>query len=96
MSIAEHALHLLDFSPNTERRKKIENFLDLEQLVSASFGAALPERDQEPAPAASAYSVAARLSRSNYEDQARAEALMSALRQIRVSHAQSPRVIRRA
>ncbi len=96
MSIAEHALHLLDFTPNIAIRKKIENFLDLEQLVSASFGAAEPQREEtQPAPA-TAYSVAARLSRSNYEDQARAEALMSALRQIRVSHAQSPRVIRRA
>lgn len=96
MIIAEQALHLLDLSPNTELRKKIENFLDLEQLVSSSFGAAAPVGKTEWEPErAGAYSVAARLNRSNYEDQARAEALMNALRQIRVSNGQSPRVLRR-
>jgi hypothetical protein len=99
MSISEHALHLLDHTPNFERRKKIENFLDLDQLVSSSFGLTVSETPPtvtQDSNQTGAYSVAARLNRSNYEDQARAEALMSALRQIRVSHAQSPRVIRRA
>lgn len=97
MSIAEQALFLVDLSPNLEQRRRIEAFSDLDQTISASF--ASPEArpaETEPKPQTGAFSVAARLSRSNYEDQARAEALMHALRQIRVSNVQTPRVIRRA
>lgn len=97
MSIAEQALFLVDLSPNLEQRRKLEAFSDLEQTISASF--ASPEacaKEAEQSPQSGAFSVAARLSRSNYEDQARAEALMHALRRIRVSNVQTPRVIRRA
>ncbi|MGZ3695006.1 MAG: hypothetical protein ACXWQO_12665 [Bdellovibrionota bacterium] len=89
MSIADQALFLLDIPPSTSRRKKLENFFDLEQTIRASlraaFGDAEPAAVKAEAPPAP-YSVASRMGRANYEDQARAEALMSALQKLRASH----------
>lgn len=90
MSIADQALFLLDIPPSANRRKKLENFFDLEQTIRASLRAAFGEpeilaakkTEAPPAP----YSVASRMNRANYEDQARAEALTSALQKLRASH----------
>jgi len=100
MSLAEQALFLLDIQPNIRNRKNPENFSSLEQTIVASFpvtsdswGAAAAVEVSSLGNGAAAvlqsspFSVASRMSRSNYEDQARAEALTQALRQIRASHA---------
>ncbi|MGE3263303.1 MAG: hypothetical protein AB7K68_16100 [Bacteriovoracia bacterium] len=86
MSIADQALFLLDIPPSANRRKKLENFFDLEQTIRAAFGEpeTLTAKKTEAPPAP--YSVASRMNRANYEDQARAEALTSALQKLRASH----------
>jgi len=92
MSLAEQALFLLDILPSAQCRKNLENFSNLDQTIVASFPVmdrATPvlveirKTEIEAVP----FSVASRMSRANYEDQARAEALTQALRQIRASHA---------
>jgi hypothetical protein len=100
MSIAEQALFLLDIPPSVEQRNKLENFSDLEPVVRASIKAASGETEAAPArtEAAAPYSMASRMSRPNYEDQARAEALTSALQKLRANYIHRPsngtRVIR--
>ncbi len=97
MNIAEQALFLLDTFPSAQNRKKLENFWNLDQTISASFPGALePEVTAAVAPE-NPYSVASRMNRSNYEDQARAEALTNALRQLRAGYVTktNSRVIRR-
>ena len=87
MSLAEQALFLLDIQPSVRNRKNPENFFNLDQTIGASLPGELAS--QEPANVvveANPFSVATRMIRSNYEDQARAEALTQALRQIRASH----------
>lgn len=90
MSLAEQALYLLDILPSIRNRKSLENFTSLDQTIRASLPDA-PAIPAEPRPAAATeanpFFVASRMNRSNYEDQARAEALTQALRQIRASHA---------
>ncbi len=88
MCLAEQALSLLDILPSIRSRKNLENFSNLDQTIVAS----LPGTQNLVEPGntiaeANPFSVASRMSRSNYEDQARAEALTRALRQIRASHA---------
>lgn len=102
MSLAEQALFLLDILPSIQSRNRLENFSDLEQTIVASLpGTEIPVETVavaaivEPNP----FHVASRMSRSNYEDQARAEALTQALRQIRASNASkssAPRVTGRS
>jgi hypothetical protein len=88
MSLAEQALSLLDILPSIESRNKLENFSSLDQTIVASFpGTSSHSEVAKPTPEANPFSVASRMSRSNYEDQARAEALTQALRQIRASNA---------
>ncbi|MGZ3742047.1 MAG: hypothetical protein ACXVB9_21915 [Bdellovibrionota bacterium] len=90
MSIADQALFLLDIPPSIDKRKKLENFSDLALTVGASLRTAIEEAEPAPAQAEAppaSYSVASRMNRANYEDQAKAEALTRALRQIRASHA---------
>ena len=88
MSLAEQALFLLDIQPNIRNRKNPENFSSLEQTIDSSLpGTAVTLSEATTIGEASPFSVASRMSRSNYEDQARAEALTQALRQIRASHA---------
>jgi hypothetical protein len=103
MSIADQALFLLDIPPSADQRKKLENFSDLEPTVRASLRTATGE--VEPAPAKTeappaSYSVASRMNRANYDDQAKAEALMNALQKLRASHksrmANGSRVIRQS
>jgi hypothetical protein len=92
MSIAEQALFLLDVFPSVAHRRNLENFSNLDQTISASLPReGVASEPVLPPPAAvpeSPFSVASRMSmsRSNYEDQARAEALTNALRKLRESH----------
>ncbi len=89
MSLAEQALFLLDILPSIQSRNRLENFSSLDQTIETSLpgtqtvSVETVKTISEPNP----FSVASRMSRSNYEDQARAEALTLALRQIRASNA---------
>jgi hypothetical protein len=88
MSLAEQALFLLDIQPSIRSRKNPENFSSLDQTIVASLPGTQVQVDAaRTVTEANPFSVASRMSRSNYEDQARAEALTQALRQIRASHA---------
>lgn len=88
MSLAEQALFLLDIPPSAHNRTKLENFPCLEQTIEASLpGTQEPAESLESPAEANPFFVASRMSRANYEDQARAEALTQALRQIRASNA---------
>jgi hypothetical protein len=88
MSLAEQALFLLDILPSIRGRSNPENFTNLDQTIVASLPGTPEPAAVPPAVAeANPFSVASRMSRSNYDDQARAEALTQALRQIRASHA---------
>jgi len=89
MSLAEQALFLLDILPNIQHRNNLDNFSSLDQTIVASLPgtAATVTEAGKPVAESNPFSVASRMSRSNYEDQARAEALTQALRQIRASNA---------
>jgi hypothetical protein len=88
MSLAEQALFLLDILPSIQNRNKLENFSNLDQTIVASLpGTSSAAETGKPVAETNPFSVASRMSRSNYEDQARAEALTQALRQIRASNA---------
>jgi hypothetical protein len=88
MSLAEQALFLLDIPPSIRSRKSLENFSSLDQTIVASFpGTQAPAEPGKTVAEANPFFVASRMSRSNYEDQVRAEALTQALRQIRASNA---------
>ena len=92
MSLSEQALFLLDIQPSIRSRKNPENFSSLDQTIVDSFpGTPAPaEEERRVVTETNPFSVASRMSRSNYEDQARAEALTQALRKIRASHASKP------
>jgi hypothetical protein len=87
MSISEQALSLLDIVPSIASRKKLENFSSLDSEINASFpGASLPPVLPEENPASLPYAVASRMGRPNYEEQAKADALFKALRQMRANN----------
>lgn len=90
MSVLEQALSLLDVLPSVLSRKKLENFSSLDPEINAS----LPGSTVAAAPAATAteslYSVASRMGRPDYEENAKAEALLHALRQMRAKNARKP------
>ena len=92
MSLAEQALFLLDIPPSIQSRTRLENFACLEQTIVASLpGTQEAPEVRETAAEPNPFFVASRMSRANYEDQARAEALTQALRQIRASNAAKSR-----
>ena len=97
MSIAEQALFLLDLKPNKTKQKRIDHFQDLSSLVDASIFGTEPVQEEQKIETPNSFSVASRLQRPDYEDQARVEALMSAIRKIRANHVgkNSSRIIRR-
>lgn len=91
MSLAEQALFLLDIVPSIRSRKNLESFSSLDQTIGASLpGTQCLSESGKALPDANPFFVASRMSRSNYEDQARAEALTKALQQIRANHAANP------
>lgn len=91
MSIAEQALILLDIFPSITKRKQLENFSSLDPVINASFpGAILAGIEEEEKPSENLYTVASRMGRSNYEEHAKAEALLHALRQMRAKNATRP------
>ncbi len=97
MSLAEQALFLLDIDPSIRSRQNPENFSSLDQTIGASLpGTQVAQETAQAEPEPSPFSVASRMSRSNYEDQARAEALTQALRQIRASHVSPANSARRS
>jgi hypothetical protein len=102
MNLAEQALFLLDIQPSTKNRKSLDNFANLDQMILASFpGESAPAEPvkNEPTAEKKPFSVASRMSRVNYEDQARAEALTQALKHFRAkngSRSSSSRVIRQS
>ena len=96
-SLSEQALHLIDIAPCVSKRRRLDNFANLDPEIGVSISSGvLAAPEAPPAPPAAPYSVAARLDRPQYEEQAKAEALMNALRQMRSKHGakSSPRVIR--
>ena len=83
MKISEQVLSLLDIpTPN----KTSHDFSGLENTVNESFGTIEPEIQPLEAPAANPYSFASRMTKSNNDDQLRAEALMTALQKIRAGN----------
>ena len=88
MSLAEQALFLLDILPSIQSRNRLEHFSSLDQTIVESLpGTQVAVEAVKTISESNPFSVASRMSRSNYEDQARAEALTEALRQIRASNA---------
>jgi hypothetical protein len=101
MSVAEQALSLLDIFPSMQSRSRLENFSSLDLVIGASLpGSQAPLQEAEPAVTENLYSVASRMGRANYEQQAKAEALLNALRQMTAKNAarsiQTSRVLRRS
>jgi predicted transposase YdaD len=98
LSLSEQALHLLDIQPSIQNRRKLENFSSLESEIDSSIESltAPPIEDLPLSSLSTPFALAARMDRPQYEEQAKAEALMNALRQMRAkSNAKSsPRVIR--
>ena len=95
ISIGEQALILLDISPSVQRRRRLENFSSLDPVIDDSISEGSAPRSPEAVAAPLApYAVAARMGRSNYEEHAKAEALMNALRQMRGRNAHPSRVLR--
>lgn len=96
MSIAEQALSLLDIFPSIQNRTRLENFTNLDGVIVASFspsGSSLPplaESSPAPVSAENLYAVASRMGRANYDEQAKAEALLNALKQMRAKNAARP------
>lgn len=98
MSITDQALFLLDIQPSIQRRKSLEIFGSLDPEISDSIAppAEVKEDKSILESVQTPFAVAARMGRPNYEEQAKAEALYNALRQMRAKHATKPshRVIR--
>ena len=101
LTINDQALLLLDDSVAREKRNQLDVFAGIAHLVSTSFTEKAPPIIGEQTKStgnASSFTVAARLGRTNYDDQARAEALITALKKLRgrpnTASYQSGRVIR--
>lgn len=98
MSITDQALFLLDLQPSIQRRKSLENFWSLDPEISDSIAPPAETKEEQSIleSVQTPFAVAARMGRPNYEEQAKAEALYNALRQMRAKHAAKPshRVIR--
>ncbi len=91
MSLAEQALFLLDIQPSAQSRKSLENFSSLDQTIVESLPGTQSPAEPKAVAEANPFFVASRMSRTHYEDQARAESLTHALRQLRASHAAKSR-----
>lgn len=95
LTISDQALLLLDDSGAISYKKNLDAFSSLENEIKNSFcDTVTTEITQHPV--SNNFSVAARLTKSGYDDKARAEALVSALKKIRTrkSNYSSGRVIR--
>lgn len=89
MSIDKHSLFLLDLPGRDNRIAEREFFHSLADLVLASFDFKIPQNTNNDTPAekANSYSLLSRMNRVDYHSQARAEALMKTLQQIRTTNA---------
>ncbi len=99
MRLAEFALNLLDLNPEKTPAQYSASMAELEKTISDSLaeGAELASQTQALPDSASLYSVATRMGKSNYEEVAKAEALLLALKKMRAKNAaglKSTRVIR--
>ncbi len=83
-NISDQALLLLDDFHSSRSRKKMDLFADLEEHVTNSLQTSKPASSAiSSSENANPFTVAARLGRSNYEEQAKSEALLSALKKLR-------------
>lgn len=85
MKFAEQALILLDLPSNINLARRLDHFPDIESMVNSSFEKnILPEeKPEQMAASTESFTVASRMGRVNYDEQAKAEALVSALAKIR-------------
>lgn len=84
VTLGDFSLLLLDDPAANERRRELSAFPDLADWVERSLETRVaPAAQAAAASEAQAFSVAGRLVRSHYEDQMKAEALLSAIRKIR-------------
>jgi hypothetical protein len=93
MSIAEQALSLPDIFPSIRNRSNLENFTSLDGVIVASFSPPGPLpviSESAPVSTENLYAVASRMGRANYDEQAKAEALLNALKQMRAKNAGRP------
>jgi hypothetical protein len=99
MRLAEFALNLLDLNPEKSLVQYPPSMAELEKTISDSLAEGTDSAvAAQPLPdSASPYSVATRMGKSNYEEVAKAEALLLALKKMRAKNAnglKSTRVIR--
>lgn len=99
MRFAELALQLLDLSPEKSSLNRPSDLFDLEKTISDSLQEGIELKSSTPAEplASELYSVATRMGKSNYDEVAKAEALLLALKKMRAKNAaglKSTRVIR--
>ena len=89
MSIDKHSLFLLDLPGRDNRIAEREFFQSLADLVLASFDYKIPQSTATDAPKEiiNSYSLLSRMNRVDYHSQARAEALIKTLQQIRTQNA---------
>lgn len=99
MRFAELALQLLDLSPEKSSFRRSTDLPDLEKTISDSLSEGSEPMHVTPSEplASELYSVATRMGKSNYDEVAKAEALLLALKKMRAKNAaglKSTRVIR--
>ena len=89
MSLDKHSLFLLDLPGRDNRIAEREFFQSLADMVLASFDYKKSQNTitDSPPEKAGNYSLLSRMSRVDYHSQARAEALMKTLQQIRTQNA---------
>jgi hypothetical protein len=98
MRLSELALNLLDLNPEKSSIGKGEYLVDIEKTIEASLLDDLPKESfPVKEDSMNSYSVASRMGKSNYDEVAKAEALLLALKKMRAKNAagfKSTRVIR--
>jgi len=100
MKFAEQALILLDLPTNSNLSRRLDRFPDIESMVNSSFEETiLPVERLEIPTSTESFTVASRMGRVNYDEQAKAEALVTALEKIRSNNSRrgsnGGRVLRR-
>lgn len=105
LSISEQALLLLDDKLSPQKRNSLDFFTNVDHFIHSSLGIKQEDAKTEassPVPtqpaSSNAFTVAARLGRGNYEENAKNEAIVNALQRLRnrpdTSKYSSGRIIR--
>ena len=104
LSISEQALLLLDDKLSPQKRNSLDFFANVDHFIQSSLGLKQENTKAGPSPSSSeqassnAFTVAARLGRGNYEENAKNEAIVNALQRLRnrpdTSKYSSGRIIR--